>query len=324
MVIIADSKSKGYEFAQGVYEHINRKEGRQFTLNLADIKRNEFKDGEYKLKISHNIRRKKCFYIHDPNKDACKWVADLVFILDAMAFSSPSEINVVFPYMRFARQDRKDESRVAVNIKAIADIMSLHADRGLTVDLHTPQIQEFFGIPFDDLRSFPVLISHLLKNHGGILGNLVIVSPDAGGGKRVERLQKSLGNFGVNSDIAVCYKKRQKDNEVNEIKIMGDVSGKNCLILDDIIDTGNTLIKTVESLRGVGAGRVFAYGTHGVLSGGLEKFKVLDKLILSDSLCCDGADKEMFDNVEVISLVELFGEAIYRTFVGQSLSSLFD
>jgi len=318
-IIIGDPKSKGYGFVQGIFDYICRKEGRGFLVNLGRMDRTEFKDGEYKLKISHNIREKKVFFIHDSNKEPTKWLTDLIFVLDAMRYSSPSEINVVLPYTRFARQDRKDESRVSVNIKAVADIVSFYAHRGLTIDLHAPQIQEFFGIPFDNLFSHPVVIDHLREKHPEFLNNLVVVSPDAGGGGRVGAFQKKLARDGINSDMAICYKRRARENVVEEIKIMGDVAGKNCLILDDLIDTGGTLVKCAQSLKAAGAVRVFAYGTHGLFSDGGDKFGEIDKLLVSDTLCCD-----IVGNFERVSMVDLFGEAIYRTIVGESLSGLFE
>ncbi len=318
-VIIADPNGECYGFVKEVFRYLEKRDGKGFSVTLSDIQRKEFRDGEYKLKISDNVRKKKCFFVHDSNKEATKWLTDLVLTLDAMRFSSPSEIIVVLPYTRFARQDRKDESRVSVNIKAVADIISLYAHRGMTIDLHTPQIQEYFGIPFDNLYSFPVVIDYLIKNHKDFLHDLVVVSPDVGGGKRVEIFQKNLSKEKINSDMCICYKKRVKENEVSEIKIMGDVEGKNCLILDDIIDTGGTLIKTSDALKKNGAKKVFAYGTHGIFSDGVEKFKDMDKILISNSICSKKAE-----NFEVISLTDLFGEAIYRTIVGDSLSGLFE
>lgn len=318
-VILADSSERGFGFARDVYDYIKRKEDRKFSVDLADIQRTAFLDGEYKIKISHNIRRKKVFFIHDGNKDACRWITDLLFVLEAMTFSSPDEVNVVLPYTRFARQDRKDESRVSVNAKAVADIISLYADRGMTIDLHMPQIQEYFKIPFDNLKTAPILVDYLLRKQGGLLSDFVIVSPDSGGGKRVESVQKTLAKHGVIVDMAVCYKKRIGENNVGEVKVMGDVSGKNCLIVDDIADTGGTLIKTAEVLKDAGARNIMAYCTHGLFTKGFEKFNILDKMIVSDSLF-----NLPQENLEIISLVDVFGEAIYRTFLGQSLSVLFD
>lgn len=319
VAIIADSTGKSYGFSKGVYEYLKRKEGNAFSARLIDVERIKFKDGEIKLKISDNIRNAKCFLIHDSNKPPYEWFTELVFKLEAMTFSSPTEITIVLPYTRFARQDRKDESRVSVNAKALADVISLYATRGMTVDLHTPQMQEYFRIPFDNLYSFASLINYLRKNHPDILQDLVVVSPDLGGGKRAESLVKRLLSVGINAEVALGYKTRVKDNEVSKISIIGEVEGKNCLIVDDIIDTGNTMIKTAEKLKEKKAKKIFAYGTHGLFTDGIEKFKIFDKVLTSDTL-----SQERFDNLEIVSLVNLFGEAIYRTITGQSLSVLFD
>lgn len=317
VAIIADSKGQGYSFAQGVYRYLTSK--KDIEPKLIDVEKFIFKDGEFKVKIAENIRRRKCFLIHDSNKKPCEWFTELIFLLEAMTFSSPEEINVILPYTRFTRQDRKDESRVSVNIKALADTISLYATRGITVDLHTAQIQEYFKIPFDNLYSFPSLINYLVKNHPEMLNNLVIVSPDLGGGKRAEALVKRLANRGIKSEIAFGHKTREKENEVARTVIIGNVGGKNCLIVDDIIDTGNTLIKTCEALREKGAKGVYAYGTHGLFTDGTEKFSCFDKIMASDTLSLPPNSK-----VEVVSLVKLFGEAIYRTVRGESMSVLFE
>ena len=317
IILIADSKGKGYEFAKGIYEYLRQK--KDFSVSLIDIEVSKFKDGEFKVRIIDNVRRKKCFLIFDSNEEPCKWLTELIFTLEAMTFSSPEEINIILPYTRFARQDRKEASRVSVNSKAMADIISLYATRGMTVDLHTPQIQEYFSIPFDNLYSFPSLINFLRKKYPEILDNLVIVSPDLGGGKRAEGLVKRLANRGIKSEIAFGHKTREKDNEVARTIIIGNVEGKNCLIIDDIIDTGNTLIKTAQALKEKGARKIFAYGTHGLFTEGIEKFSVFDKILVSDTL-----KNEAKNNLEIVSLVNLFGEAIYRTVLGESLSVLFD
>ncbi len=320
-MIVADSNGKGFKFANGVYEYVQGKGRRGFYIGLSDIERTNFKDGEYKLRVSENIRRKIVFYVHDPNKEGCQWVTDLLFTLEAMRFSSPAEINVVFPYMKFARQERKDESRVSVSVKAIADVVTMYADRGMTIDLHAPQIREYFKIPFDNLGSFPVLIGYLRKEHKSLLENLVIVSPDAGGAKRAGALQKRLASGGVDADMAICYKKKEKDGVVNEINVMGEVRGKDCLIVDDIIDTGGTLVACGRALKEekYGARKIFAYGTHGLFTEGIEKFRDFDRVIASDSV-----RNGNWEGLETVSVVDLFGEAIYRTIVGESLSSLFD
>jgi len=147
----------------------------------------------------------------------------------------------------------------------------------------------------------------------------VVVSPDLGGGKRAENLVKRLTARGIKTEIAFGHKTREKDNEVARTIIIGEVSGKNCLIVDDIIDTGNTMIKTCEALKEKGAKKVYAFCTHGLFTEGTERFKVFDKVFVSDTLCCSFAE-----NMERVSLVNLFGEAIYRTTIGESMSVLFD
>ncbi len=318
VVIIADSKGKNYAFAKQIYEYVKRKEKRDFDVRITDIERVNFKDKEFKLKIKDNIRRRKCFLIHDSNKAPCQWFTELVFALEAMTFSDPSEITVVLPYTKFARQERKDESRVSVNAKVLADAISLYATRGMTVDLHNPAMQSYFDIPFDNLYSFPTLINYLKEKHPDILENLVIVSPDMGGAKRAEALVKRLIQKGINAEVALSHKHREKENEVSKLVIIGDVGGKNCLIIDDMIDTGNTMIKTAEELRKKHAKAVFAYGTHGLFTEGTDKFSVFDKVFTSNTFCQIPSSK-----VEVVSMVPLFGEAIYRTIMGESLSVLF-
>ncbi len=188
----------------------------------------------------------------------------------------------------------------------------------MTVDLHAPQMQEYFSIPFDNLSSLISLINYIQKNHLEILQDLVIISPDLGGGKRTEYLAKRLQERGVKTELAFGYKTREEKDKIAKTIIIGDVEGKNCLIVDDIIDTGNTLIKTAEALKEKGAKKIFAYGTHGLFADGLEKFKVFDKILVGDTI-----KPPEVGSIEVVSLVKLFGEAIYRTAMGQSLSVLF-
>ena len=319
VVIIADPKGKGYDFAKGVYNYVSEHSGRKFPVRMVHIERTDFKDGEFKVKIADNVRRAKCFFIHDSSKKPSDWFTELLLTLQAAIFSSPEEMNIVLPYTKFARQDRKDESRVSVNAKVLADTMSLYATRGMTVDLHVPQMQEYFGIPFDNLYSFPTLVNYLMKIHPEILENLVIVSPDMGGAKRVDALAKRFANKGIKAEVALGHKRREKENEVSKIAIIGDVENKNCIIIDDIIDTGNTLVKTAEELRKKGAKTIFAYAAHGLFTDGTDKFKVFDKVLISDTIHQEPADKK-----EIVSLVDLFGEAVYRTVIGESLSDLFE
>ncbi len=319
VAIIADSKGKGYEFAKGIYEYVRGKPERSFPVRLIDVETKRFKDGEFKEKIKENIRRRKCFFIHDSNKEPAQWYTELSFVMDAMASSSPSEVNVILPYMRFSRQDRKDESRVSVNAKVVAKMISEYGARGMTVDLHASQEQSYFEKSFDNLYSFPSLVNYLKKNHPKILEELVIVSPDLGGGKRADYLGKKFVKEGIETEVALGYKRRKKEDKVEETVIIGLVEDKNCLIVDDIIDTGNTMVEAAKSLKEIGARRIFGYGTHGLFTEGIEKFKIFDKVLVSDTLKVPEAE-----SIEIVSLVNLFGEAVYKTIKGESLSSLFD
>lgn len=321
VVILADPSGKGYEFARKVYEYVSAKRGRDFPVSLVDLKKTVFKDGEFKIKIAENVRGHSCFYIHDSNKLASEWISDLLLVLKAAASSSPCKLTVVLPYMRFARQDRKDESRVSVSSKAICDVMALYAQGALSIDLHAPQIQEYpqSRFSFDNLSSAPVVADHLEKGHREILDNLTLVSPDLGGGKRLEVYQKALRKRGIEAEIALGHKTRLRDNEVEYVEIIGNVSGRNCLIVDDIIDTGGTMVETARMLKEKGAISVIGFGTFGLFTNGVGEFREFDEVMTGDAL-----DTSNLVGVEVVSLVELFGEAIYRSHVGDSLSSLFE
>jgi ribose-phosphate pyrophosphokinase len=320
-VIIADPEGKGYGFAKGVYERAKDIGGRNFALGFYDLEKIRFRDGEFKIKISKNIREHNCFYIHDSNKGAAEWFLDLGLTLEALRSSSADKVNLILPYMRFARQERKDESRVSVAAKLIADVVSLYSDRGLTVDLHAPQITQYFNrrVPFDNLYSFPELVGYLRVNQSDLLENLVVVSPDAGGADRAAYLRNRLKREGVDVGLAICHKERCNNGEIEDVIVIGNVKGKNCLMVDDIIDSGGTMVKGCSALKGQGAEKVYAYGTHGLFTEGSDGFGCLEKVIVSDTL-----HVEPFENLEILSLVNLFGEAVYRTIEGESLSSLFD
>jgi ribose-phosphate pyrophosphokinase len=321
-VIAADPSEKGYNFARGVYEFIRNKEERKFSLDFADIRKTTFKDGEFKLKIVRNIREHRVYLIHDPNMEANKYLSNLWLTLQGAASSSPSKMTVVLPYMRYSRQDRKDESRVSVNAKAICDVMAMYAQGAISIDLHAPQIQEYppSNFSFDNLSSAPVVAEHLERNHKSLLEKLTLVSPDLGGGKRLEIYEKALVKKKHNPHLALGHKKgNRKRQEVEEVIIIGDVEGRDCLIIDDIIDTGSTMVQTEKKLRKKGAKSVWAYGTFGLFTSGIEMFKDFDGLMTSDVM-----NTKNHKTLEVISLVGLFGEAIYRSHVGESLSSLFE
>lgn len=313
-MIIANPEGKVWDFAVSIYNKLNET-NQKYHLNEFHVKR--FRDGEIKVKIKDNIRRKNCFFIHDSSLSPAEWLMQLIFANEAMKNSSADEIIDVLPYIKFSRQDRKDESRVAINAKAIADVIGLYANRILTLDAHFTQIQGFYRIPLDNLYSSNVLLNYLTIKHKDFLKNLTIMSPDAGGASRAKAFATKLGV----KDIVVGYKYRRSEGEVAEFKIIGEVQDKNVLIVDDIVDSGNTLIEAAKKLRAEGAKKVYAYCTHGVFSENARErtSKELDLMIVSDSIY-----QPKYDKIEVIPLADFFAEAVYRTNEGLSLSELFE
>lgn len=311
--ILADPQGNAWGFAQSIYENL-RKRSSKFELNEVHVK--QFRDGEIKVKIKDNARRKNCFFIHDSGKHPAEWFLELVLVNQALKNSSANEVIDVLPYMKFSRQDRKDESRVAVNARALSDVISLYANRVLTIDTHFPQLPSFYSIPFDNLYSSGLLHEYLQSNHPEILQDTVVMSPDAGGTSRAKAFASRLGI----SDIIIGYKHRKKDGEIQEYKIVGELKKENVLIIDDMVDSGGTLIEAVKCVKQAGAGKVFVYCTHGLFSAGRELVaNAVDLMLVSNSI-----PQPEHKGIEVISLEGLFAEAIYRLNEGTSLSALFE
>ena len=325
MMYLVGNLDGGYKyFIKKVYEKLSEK--LEDKVKLVNVKIKTFRDGEIKVKIEENVREKICFYIHDCSLPPNDWFLQLSFINYALKYSSASKVVDVLPYLYFSRQDRKDESRVAINARVVADNISLYADEVITCDLHSPQIQAFYSIPLNNLYSFPHAIDQMLmdeETRKDFYDGLVIMSPDAGGVKRAESFLKRLSKkINKEIDLVFGYKKRPKEGEVSEYKVSGnvkDIKGKNVLIVDDIIDSGNTLINAARVLKENKAKKVFAYATHGLFTEGYEKLlNILDRIFVSNTKPQD--EKK----VKVIDLSDLFAEAIYRIYTGQSLSILFE
>ena len=312
--IIADPSSSGWDFASKLYEKIRDKTDK-FELNKVNIKK--FRDKEIKPKIELNIRNKDCYFIHDSNKDPKSWFLELCLINSAIKGSSAERIIDVLPYLRFCRQDRKDESRVPISAKVVSDVIGIYADRVLTMDVHSHQIQGFYNIPFDNLYSFPTVISNINQEDSNILDNSVIMSTDAGGASRAKSFAERAGK----KEVAIGYKVRNKDGDVETLKILGEVKNKNVLILDDIVDSGTTINMAAYAARMNGANKVYGYCTHGLFTKGIEYVtKNFDTFFLGDTLYNNNPPK----NTRIISFVPLFAEAIYRINEGKSLSELFE
>jgi len=312
--IIADPEGPGWTFAERVFEEVC-KESTDFCLGKVNIKK--FPDGEIKPVIETNVRRKECYFIHDSSKDPIRWFTELAFVNHTLKYASASQIIDVLPFLRFGRQDRKDESRSPISTKVVADIVGLHATRMMTVDMHNNASVGCYDWPCDNLASFPVVVDYLKDNYPEILENMVVVSTDTGGAERTKDLARHLGV----SNVAFGFKSRPRGGgAVEELRILGDVSGKNVLINDDIISTGGTFILATERARAEGAKKVYGYATNILFEDSLNKIaSVTDRLFRGDMIYHHPHPK-----VEIIPFAPIFGKAIYRHSAGLSISELFE
>jgi len=283
---------------------------------LVDVLLTRFSDGEIRVQINENVRGADVFVIQSLSHPTNDSIMELLLLLDALKRSSAHRITAVIPYYAYARQDRKDKPRVPISAKLLADlIQTAGAHRVLTVDLHSAQIQGFFNIPVDNIFALPVIYEYLKAKN---IEDLVIVSPDAGGVERARMLQNRLGG-----NLAIIYKKRPAPNVVETLDVIGDVSGKNAVIIDDIIDTAGTIVAAADMLISKGAKSVIAACTHPVFSGpAVERLKnsSIQEVIATNTIPVDGKE---FDKLTVISVAELLGEAIKRINIESSVSSLF-
>lgn len=292
-------------------EHIAKEVGE--PLGKCEIK--TFSDGEIWAKFSDNIRGSDVFIVQSTHPPADN-LLELLILIDAARRASARKVAAVIPYFGYARQDRKDQPRVSITAKLIANLITeAGADRVITMDLHAPQIQGFFDIPVDHLYSSAVLVSHYRKSQ---TANLAVASPDVGGIKMARAYAKRL-----EAELIVIDKRRPRQNVAEVMNVIGEVAGKNILIVDDLIDTGGTLVNAVEALQEAGAKEVSAACTHAVLSGmALERINKssLHRLLVTDSIPLSVSSPK----IEVESVAKLFAEAIKRTFKNESISSLFD
>jgi len=242
---------------------------------------------------------------------------ELVLLLDAIKRASAYRITAVIPYFAYARQDRKDKPRVPISARVLADmITTAGAQRAVIMDLHSPQIQGFFNIPVDNLLALPVLYDYIKYKVDS--PNTVIVSPDAGGAERARQLANKLG-----CNIAIIYKRRPEPNKAEVFDVIGNVEGKDAIIIDDIIDTAGTLVAATNMLINKGAKSVRALTTHGVLSGpALERINnsILEEVVLTNTICQQGKESS---KINIVSIAPIVGEAIKRIYENSSVSSLF-
>ncbi len=289
-------------------------------LNIAagKIRATNFSDGEIFCQIEENVRGSDVFLVQPTCQPVNENLMELLILLDTFKRSSAARVTAVLPYYGYARQDKKDQPRVPITAKLVADLISAAgADRLLTLDLHAAQIQGFFNIPVDHLFAAPVMLDAIRELE---IQDLLIVAPDAGGVERARAIAKRL-----KVGLAILDKRRVAPNQAEVMHVIGDVEGKNVLILDDIIDTAGTLTKTVEALAAKGAGRILAAGVHGILSGPalarLEESRL--ELVLTTNTTPMEEKLARCPKLRVHSVARLLGEAIRRIHEDSSVSSLF-
>ena len=278
-----------------------------------------FSDGETFCQIDENVRGSDVFIVQPTCRPVNENLMELLILLDAFKRSSASRVTAVLPYYGYARQDKKDQPRVPITSKLVADLISrAGADRVLTMDLHASQIQGFFDVPVDHLFAAPVLLDAIREL---ALPDLMIVSPDAGGVERARAIAKRL-----EAGLAIVDKRRTAPNVAEVMHIIGDVEGRDCVLVDDIVDSGGTLCNAAEALLKEKAKSVSAYITHGVLSNGAVKRideSMLKELVVTDSID-PTARKYKSGKIREISVAALMGDAIWRIANEQSVSSLFE
>ncbi len=293
-------------------EKIAQKTGNE----LGSVVSKRFSDGEIWVKYGENIRGSEMFIIQSTNTPA-ENLLELLIMIDAARRASAKKITAVLPYFGYARQDRKDQPRVSITAKLVANLITkAGADRVMTMDLHAAQIQGFFDIPLDHLFGSSIFLSNLAE----ISDNLVVVSPDVGGIKMARSYAKKL-----NASLVVIDKRRPVQNQAEVTNIIGDVNGKDVLLVDDLIDTAGTFCVAIEALKAKGAKRIFGSVTHALLSGNaVEKLNnsALEKLFVSDTIPLSPGNQS--EKIEICTASDLFAEAIIRTYKNESISSLFD
>jgi ribose-phosphate pyrophosphokinase len=291
----------------------------QLSLELGRLEVVRFSDGELSVEIADNVRGRDVFIVQSTSAPGNDHLMELLIVIDALKRASAWRITAVIPYFGYARQDRKLKPRVPITAKLVSDLITTAgAHRVLTVDLHAGQIMGFFNIPVDNLNGLPVILPHLREKYGD--EDRVIVSPDMGG---VERARTLAARF-ENSEIAIIDKRRSGPNQVSEMKVVGEVKGKTAIIVDDMIDTGGTLVKAAETLLKEGAKKVVACCIHPVLSGNaIERLNSapIEELVVSDTIAIPRSLQS--DKITVLSVTPLVAEAIKRIHSDDSVSSLF-
>jgi ribose-phosphate pyrophosphokinase len=310
MKLLAGNSNKG--LAEAIAQYL------KLPFTKAQVRR--FADMEVFVEVQENVRGEDMFVIQSTSYPTNDNLMELLIVIDALKRASAKRITAVIPYFGYARQDRKSGGRTPISAKLVANLITgAGADRVLTVDLHAGQIQGFFDIPTDNLFAMPVMVQDIQDYLGN--ADLMVVSPDVGGVVRARALAKRLG-----ADLAIVDKRRERAGESEVMNIIGDVAGRSCILIDDIIDSGGTICNAAEALLAEGAKDVCAYATHGVLSGGAVariQGSVLKSLVVTDSIAATNEIAKC-PKIRRISIAPLIGEAMRRINSEESVSSLFD
>ncbi len=308
-------------FAGNATPELAKKIADRLYISLGEAKVGSFSDGEISVEITENVRGADVFIIQSTCAPTNNNLMELIVMVDALRRASAGRITAVMPYFGYARQDRRVRSaRVPITAKVVADFLSsVGVDRVLTVDLHAEQIQGFFDVPVDNVFGTPILLEDMVEKN---LQNPVVVSPDIGGVVRARAVAKLLDD----ADLAIIDKRRPKANVAQVMHIIGDVEGRDCIIVDDMIDTGGTLAKAAAALKDHGAKNVYAYATHPVLSGNAVqnlKESVIDEVIVTDSIPLSEELKQL-PNIRQLTLSGMLSEAIRRVSNEESISAMFE
>jgi len=294
---------------------------KQLGMPLGKALVGKFSDGEVQVEIEENVRRQEVFVIQSTCAPTAENFMELLVLVDALKRASVASVTAVVPYFGYARQDRRPRSaRVPITAKVAAKmIQAAGCDRVLTVDVHADQIQGFFDIPLDNVYSSPVLLADVWRNHG--TKNIIVVSPDVGGVVRARAIAKRLDD----AELAIIDKRRPRPNEATVMNIIGEVEGKTCVLVDDIVDTAGTLCAAAAALKQRGAAKVVAYCTHPVLSGpAIANIgnSAMDELVVTDTIPLSEAAKGC-GRFRQLSVAELLAETMRRISFGESVSSLY-
>lgn len=302
------------------HPELNKQISEAMGIPLCETEVKHFADGEIYVRIMETVRGKDAFIIQPTCGPVNENLMELLITIDALKRASAGRINAIVPYYGYSRQDRKDRARVPITAKLVADLLTkAGADRVVSVDLHADQIQGFFDIPMDRIKAMPLIADYILT-HDFNIENLIVVAPDVGSVKRSRELAERIG-----VPLAIIDKRRPQQNVAEVMSVIGEVKGKDVIMMDDIIDTAGTIVGAAEALKDLGANKIYISCTHPLLSGpATERLKnaPIEKLVVTNTVPLN--EDKMFDRVEIVSIAGMLAEAIDHIHRGTSISVIFD